>query len=197
MELVRKLQRPSFEKTASKFMLGDNPQTYPSELLAQLYKQHSYLGKYQVNMSIEGQDDSLGYMYGVFTVSHSPDVPASSSDPRMGEVVRQPDAPKSAEEKKASLRIPIIVESKKGYSFDVFISPDGRFLPLNEERVSGALFDMNPYIVSPGQSPEGNPNIQPGDPAGSLGGQSGGLNASVKQASVIDSVSNQIESSAV
>ncbi|MAP23580.1 MAG: hypothetical protein CL582_21845 [Alteromonadaceae bacterium] len=197
MELVRKLQRPSFEKTASKFMLGDNPQTYPSELLAQLYKQHSYLGKYRVNMSIEGQDDNLGYLYGVFVVSHSPDVPPASGDERMGEVVRQPDAAQSKEESEKSLRIPIIVESKKGYSFDVFISPDGRFLPLNEERVSGTLFDMNPYIVSPGAQSGENPNIQPDDPMGSLGGQSGGQNASVKQASIIETVSDKIEPSAV
>tara|TARA_Y100000310_G_scaffold334995_1_gene415977 strand:- start:1478 stop:3460 length:1983 start_codon:yes stop_codon:yes gene_type:complete len=196
MELVRKLQGPSFEKTASKFMLGDNPSTYPSELLAHLYKQHSYLGKYKINMSIEGQDDSLGYMYGVFTVEHAPDVPVGPGTERMGEMIRQPEAPQTDEEKKNSLRIPIIVESKKAYSFDVFISPDGRFLPLNEERVSSALFDMNPYVPAP--NPEGaNPAMQPADPAGVSGGQSTGLNSTVKQASVLDAISSQIEFSAV
>ena len=52
MELTRKLRGPEFEKLAAKFILGDNPSTYPSELIAHLYKQHPYLGKYQVNISI-------------------------------------------------------------------------------------------------------------------------------------------------
>ena len=198
MELVRKLQRPTFEKTASKFMLGDNPSTYPSELLAHLYKQHSFLGKYKVNMSIDGQDESLGYMYGVFMVSHAPDVPAGPGQSRMGEMVRSPEQPVSPEEKKTSLRIPIIVENKKAYSFDVFISPDGRFLPLNEERVSSALFDMSQYIVAPNPSGAVNPVTTPEEPQQAYGGGQGGVaNATVKQASVLDAVSPSIDSRAV
>lgn len=198
MELVRKLQRPTFEKTASKFMLGDNPSTYPSELLAHLYKQHSFLGKYKVNMSIDGQDESLGYMYGVFMVSHAPDVPAGPGQSRMGEMVRSPEQPVSQEEKKTSLRIPIIVENKKAYSFDVFISPDGRFLPLNEERISRALFDMSQYIVAPNPSGALNPVTTPEEPQQAYGGgQGGATNATVKQASVLDAVSPSIDSRAV
>lgn len=199
MELIRKLERPTFEKTASKFILGDNPNTYPSELLAHLYKQHSYLGQYKVNMSIEGQDDSLGYMYGVFTVGHASEVPAGAGTQRMGEVIRNPEAEPSEEEKKTSLRIPIIVENKKAYSFDVFISPDGRFLPLNEQRVSAALFDMNPYNPAPAPTMtdsglgSGN-NFSPSEPASAHGGSATGVNATVKQASVLDSVAPGITS---
>ena len=197
MDLVRKLQPPTFEKTASKFTLGDNPSTYPSELLAHLYKQHSYLGKYQVNLSVEGQDPSLGYMYGVFKVTHAPDVPTPDGTQRMGEVVRNPE--QQGQEDKNALRIPIIVESKKAYSFDVFISPDGRFLPLNEQRVSAALFDMSPYVVAPGlpPTPGGGQNFSPQDPAAMTGGGATGVNSTVKQASVLDTLSDKIESQAV
>jgi len=201
MELVRKLQRPTFEKTASKFILGDNPNTHPSELLAHLYKQHSYLGQYKVNMSIEGQDQSLGYMYGVFTVSHSPEVPAGPGTQRMGEVVREGEQEPTSEEKKTALRIPIIVENKKAYSFDVFISPDGRFLPLNEQRVSAALFDMNPYLPAPSPSAVGGggsgANFSPTEPAGALGGSASAVNQTVKQASVLDSILPNIHSQEV
>jgi hypothetical protein len=200
MELVRKLQPPVFEKTASKFMLGDNPDTYPSELLAHLYKQHSYLGRYKVNISIEGQDKSLGYMYGVFLVSHSPDVPSAPGQQRMGEMITPPQSAMPQEKEKA-LRIPIIVENKKAYSFDVFISPDGRFLPLNEERVSSALFEMSPYMPAPdmGADSTSSPaqNFSPNEPASISGGNASSPNSTVKQASILDSMSDKIELSAV
>ena len=137
-------------------------------------------------------------MYGVFMVSHAPDVPAGPGQSRMGEMVRSPEQPVSPEEKKTSLRIPIIVENKKAYSFDVFISPDGRFLPLNEERVSRALFDMSQYIVAPNPSGAVNPVTTPEEPQQAYGGGQGGVaNATVKQASVLDAVSPSIDSRAV
>jgi len=198
MDLIRKLRTPTFEKTASKFILGDNPSTYPSELLAHLYKQHSYLGKYQVNMSIEGQDQSLGYMYGVFKVTQAPDMPSPAGAARMGEMIRSPE--KETPQDERALRIPIIVENKKAYSFDVFISPDGRFLPLNEERVSAALFDMSPYVVAPAMSPAtsaGAQNFGPQDPAAMTGGGATAVNTTVKQASVLDALGKGIDTQAV
>lgn len=150
MELIQKIKGPQFEKTSAKTLLGDNPSTYPSELIANLYKQHPYLGKYQVNISIEGQDPSMGYMYGVFMVSHASDVPPEPGVKRMGEVISQgaqsPDPSKT-------IRIPIIVDNKKAHSFDVFITSDGRFLPLNESRVSAALFETSPFAVAPRPAP--------------------------------------------
>ena len=88
MELTRKLKGPHFEKVAAKFLLGDNPSTYPSELIAHLYKQHPYLGKYQVNISVQGQDESQGYMYGVFLVSQPTDVPPPDGTQQMGQMIR-------------------------------------------------------------------------------------------------------------
>lgn len=137
MQLIRKIQGPQFEKVAAKFLLSENPSTYASELLAHLYKQHPYLGQYQVNLSIEGQDDSLGYMYGLFTVKAADD--ATSAAPVMGMPGMQQQAPKP------TLRIPVIVDNKKAHSFDVFISPEGAFAPLSETRVAAALFEASPY----------------------------------------------------
>lgn len=133
MQLVRKIEGPKFEKVAAKFLLSENPSTYASELLAHLYKQHPYLGQYQVNLSIEGQDDSLGYMYGLFTVQTAEDQgsPMAGTGP--------------GQQQKPVLRIPVVVDSKKAHSFDVFISPGGAFMPLSETRVAAALFEASPY----------------------------------------------------
>jgi len=179
MELIRKLQGPVFEKTAGKFLLGDNPNTYASELIAHLYKQHPYLGQYQVNISIQGQDQSMGFLYGVFLVSQSSDVPPPDGQQQMGQVISQgqPQA-----DPKESIRVPIIVENKRAYSYDVFITPDGRFLPLSEERIASAMFDSSPYSAAPplkgtagGLSSPSSQNVNPDIPTGAMGGPGGGV----------------------
>lgn len=142
MQLVRKIEGPKFEKVAAKFLLSENPSTYASELLAHLYKQHPYLGQYQVDLSIEGQDERLGYMYGLFTVRAADEAAAAApATGMMGQPASQ--APKPA------LRIPIVVDSKKAHSFDVFITTDGAFMPLSETRVAAALFEASPYGKAP------------------------------------------------
>tara|TARA_B100001250_G_scaffold406930_1_gene426802 strand:+ start:916 stop:2889 length:1974 start_codon:yes stop_codon:yes gene_type:complete len=196
MKLIRELKSPSFEKTAGKFLLGENPSTYASELIAHLYKQHSYLGKYDVSISIDGQDHRLGYMYGVFIVKPSNNVPPEVGQKRMDEVIRPAD---QQEPDKNSIRIPIIVENKKAYSFDVFINADGRFMPLNESRVASALFEASPYSVGPkgGNVPASaslSPNFQPDVPAGGLGG---GRYEMGKVGSVIEKLSGVITSDSV
>tara|TARA_Y100000114_G_C11764016_1_gene332044 strand:- start:11973 stop:13931 length:1959 start_codon:yes stop_codon:yes gene_type:complete len=196
MELIQKIKGPLFEKVAAKILLGDNPATYPSELIANLYKQHPYLGKYQVNISIEGQDPSMGYMYGVFMVTHASDVPPEPGVKRMGEVISQGQA--QAPDPAKAIRIPIIVENKRAYSFDVFISPDGRFMPLNESRVSSALFDTSPFAVAPKPNPAQAASASPSMPQGSQG-RDAPMNATTKMASALfsnidrDDVKNFVE----
>jgi len=192
------MRAPVFEKTAARFNLSDNPNTYPSELIAHLYKQHPYLGKYKVNMTIEGKDESMGYMYGVFLVSHADETPPEMGTARMGETDRSAD---ETAEKESQLRVPIIVENKKAYSFDVFITADGKFMPLNEQRVASALFDPSPYALAP--KSEARPiagasaNFAPADPSRAHGGGAGAysdFSGEVKQASVLDKVAAVVPS---
>ena len=198
MKLTRKLSGPSFEKTAGKFALGDNPETYSSELLAHLYKQHSYLGKYKVDLSIEGQDDSMGYLYGVFLISDASSPPPVAAEKKMGEVTRAPED-KPASDDKSSLRVPVIVENKKVYSFDVMITPDGKFLPLNEQRISAALFNPSPYgMASPSvakPTPGGSTNLDPDMPNRVTGNNTGtaGSYGTAKTASVIGRVAPSVD----
>ena len=143
MQLIRAKQAPVFSKTAAQFLLGENPGTHANELLAQLYKQHSFLGQYQVNLSIEGQDDAAGYLYGVFMVS-----PASPAPLQAGPQMMGTQAPPPPPDPAKTLRIPVIVANRKAHSFDVFITPSGSFLPLSENRVAGAMFDGSPYAAA-------------------------------------------------
>ncbi len=146
MKLLAKIEQPQFVKTAARFTLSDNPQTYPSELTAHLYKQHPYLGKYDVNLNIQGQDDSMGYLYGTFLISPSGQAPQSASKKRMGMVETEAGPEPNPEE---TIRIPIIVAEKKVHPFDVFITPSGQFLPLSEQRLASELFSSSPYMIAP------------------------------------------------
>lgn len=143
MELIRVKTSPKFTKTASQFLLGDNSSTYASELLAQLYRQHAFLGQYTVNLSIEGQDEAAGYLYGVFTVA--PPRPAPMNPGQQMQGAQEPPPPPDPA---STLRIPVIVDSRKAYSFDVFITPSGRFLPLSANRVASAMFEGSPYAAA-------------------------------------------------
>jgi hypothetical protein len=143
MQLTRTKKAPVFTKTAAQFLLGENPGTYPNELLAQLYKQHAFLGQYDVNLAIEGQDDTAGYLYGVFSVSPATPAPMITGPQQIG--MQQPPPPPDPA---STLRIPVIVASRKAYSFDVFITPSGTFLPLSENRVAAAMFEGSPYAAA-------------------------------------------------
>jgi hypothetical protein len=123
MAVVRKVDRPKFDKIAAvRGTLGDDPNNYPTELLAALMHQHQFLSEYSVNVQIHKQDDVAGYMYGVFVARPMTAVP-------------NPDTP--------TIRIPIIVSGRRVFPFDVFITSDGRFQPLTQGRVAASLFSAS------------------------------------------------------
>ena len=132
MSVVRKIERPRFEKiSAVRGTLGDNPNNYPTELLAALMHQHQFLSDYSINVQIHKQDEVAGYLYGVFAVRPMTAVPNA-------------DTP--------SIRIPIIVAGRRIFPFDVFITSDGRFQPLTQNRVSTSLFSASSVTAVPKSS---------------------------------------------
>lgn len=140
--LHKKLGKLTLTKHAAAMtQLSDNSATYGNEIIAALYKQHNYLGKYQVDLEVKGQDDRQGYMYGVFVVSP----PAEAQPPQVPEGGQVPPLqPDPA----TVIRIPVIVASRKVYPFDTMINADGKFYPLSEQRVAAAMFQASPYTVA-------------------------------------------------
>lgn len=183
-------------KTAAKSLLSENTATWGSELLALLYKQHPWLGTYQVNLQVEGTDDSRGYQYGLFMVSPHQDQPSPMGAPRGGnEMVspaQQPQQPDPAE----IIRIPVIVEANKVFPFDLCILPSGEFTICSETRVSAALFDsstfapVDPAVVQAGAKPGSNDSAGgfgadvPGDAYTGRSGPDGAMGYIGKRASV-------------
>ena len=188
MKLFQKIESP-FTKEAALYPLSDNDAMWGSEILATLYKQHAYLGRYEVNMVVEQQDNSLGYMYGSFLVKN----PSSTPPPVQahGKTIKQ-EAPEAQ-----TVKIPVIVEAGKVYSFDVYIDPAGNFMPLSEDRLEQSLFDHNNYSAVPmGDSkpyPEDGDSMQPQVPNTGLGYGSAGRNTVFKGASVLEHMLNQVD----
>ena len=159
MSLLKNIA-PKFEKTAAKTPLGDNDATWGSEILAALYKQHPFLGKYDIHLQMHGQDMNMGYMYGTFVARNvAQEVPKmNKSYPGRVDKMQSPDSQEMA-------KIPVIVEDSKLYSFDVFIDKQGKFLPLNENTLGASLFSIANYHSAPkpkAQMPSGmgmNPDV--------------------------------------
>jgi len=130
----------TFEKTAAAKLLGEAPDQWSQEILAQLYSQHSYLGSYKVDLQIQGQDEEKGYLYGYFLVSQ----PQQEPEPGLnsGDVTRPSVAmeeQQTAQGGDATVRIPVIVKSRRLFSIDVMIDGQGVFQPLTEERLSQSM----------------------------------------------------------
>ncbi len=165
--------RVVFEKVAAQFKLSDNPATLESELQAQLYKQHPYLGTYSVQLQIENQEQNLGYLYGMFMVKAATDVPPPNTAAMSSSINPQSEQPEP-EDPSQQVRIPVIVQENKAHGFDVFIDPNGQFWPLSESRLSAQMFDTSPFAAAPGSALQTNQmqtaqGFGGSKPAGALG----------------------------
>ena len=156
MALFRKLES-GFEKyaAAARIRLGDNPQQWENEILARLYEAHSFLGKFSVNLEIQQEDISRGYMKGIFVVTNA----ARPSNAAMNGTQPTQSYPEpNADDEQAGLntappsdaqsnfaRIPILVEDSKLCPLDVFIKPDDSFDYLTEDNLTNSLFKINNF----------------------------------------------------
>ncbi len=180
----------SFTKVAATKLLGDNPERWPGELLSELHRTNSYLGSYQVDFQVQGQDEERGYLHGYFLVTNGQ--PPANPNPMGGEIVNQTTA--QAEQGAMQdggaplVKIPVIVENRNLKAMDVFLNAEGGFLPLSEDRVGEALAQPENFQSVRVEKPSAVPLPGTEPPSGS-GRQFGSGQASVeKTSSVLESV---------
>ena len=136
--ILRRVEPVQFEKTAARTLLGDNPSNWPTELLGSLYRQHAFVSDFMVDLQVKNQDEALGYLYGVFVVK------PPLGQPQQQQYASVPQPPV------ITVRVPVVVTARKVYPFDIFITQDGKFLPLTQQRVTSAMFSAAPHrTVSP------------------------------------------------
>lgn len=146
MQLFEIVENPLLVKVAAaKYKLSDNPETTQSEILAQLYKQHPYLGQYQVNLELKSENTERGTLLAVFSVLPPATQPIAASLP-VGTTptndTTEADALSSTDPNTIA-RIPVIIRDKLLEPFDVFMDASGEFFPLNEQRLSRVAYSSN------------------------------------------------------
>ena len=156
MELYKKISS-GFNKLAASTPLNDNTEVWSNEILAALYKQHQFLGSYEVNLQIDGQEENLGFLYGSFQVRNPGTTVATQHQGlQQGMVTKTPQLDSPA------VKIPVIVADGKLSSFDVFIRSDGSFSPLDQRRLEETLFQPSGYsAVSPREAVPNQPGGSP------------------------------------
>jgi hypothetical protein len=147
MELFKKIapEAPRYAKTASSILLSDDPSAWDEELRAGLYSQHPWLGKYNVDLRVKSQDESIGTMYGFFVVAPRSSAPVTAAERGMTNMTPQ-DMPTESEAGDTNMvRIPVIVDGKKVKPLDVFIGPDDTWDFLSQSNVSTVLFNASGF----------------------------------------------------
>lgn len=135
------LKSEKMKEAGARMSLGDNPQAWAEELLSALLDRAPFLGNYQIDPHILGQEDRSGYAYGFFMVSQrsAPQVMASG-------MMHTQDPSQSPGQ---HIRVPFVVSQRKMKPLNVFIDPTaGKLLPLSQRRVEALLFNPTTFGVS-------------------------------------------------
>jgi len=117
------------EKIGMESRLSDNADDWPQEVMQEAFKQHPYLGQYDVSPVMRDVEDERGYALGYLVIRNKT---ARLQTPAGQQL--------SADAGVRTMKVPVIVKEQKLKEFDVFIDARGRMMPLSEERVRQGLF---------------------------------------------------------
>lgn len=125
-----------FEKVAAETPLSEDPNTWPTEILQELFKQVPYIANFMPNVTMMKVDAERGYALGCVDVMNKTELQPSTS----------PEALQAAGVQRA--RIPIIVSDRKLQPFDIVLTEGNKMLPLTEERLSQAIFRPQTFDIT-------------------------------------------------
>lgn len=116
-------------KTGMESRLSDNADDWPQEVMQEAFKQHPYLGQYDVSPVMRDVEDERGYGLGYLIVRNK----TARLQTPAGQAL-------AAEAGVRTAKVPVIIKEQKLKEFDVLIDPRGRMMPLSEERMRQSLF---------------------------------------------------------
>lgn len=133
----------TFEKTAAEVALPDDPNTWMYEVLQELHKAVPYVADFDVRVVMQRVDAEKGYGIGHFEVTSKTDL-----QPDLGsEKLRAAGV--------ATVQVPILIRDRRLKPIDLLVTPDGKMMPLTEDRLRRALFRPHPFDTietSPGDT---------------------------------------------
>jgi hypothetical protein len=125
-----------FEKVASEVMLPEDPNTWPNELMQELFKQVPYVADFEPHVTMDRVDAERGFAFGHIEVQNKTEVQHGAS----------PDAMQAAGIKSA--RIPIVIKDRKLQPLDLLVTADSKILPLTEARLRQAIFRPQVFDIT-------------------------------------------------
>ena len=128
MSLFKRAQRDPREifseyyKTAEEFNIGDQPESWQTNIANVALENNPYLSSYAVDVLLDKTDGDRGSAYGNLTIRNKVE------DNNLNDV--------------KSVKVPIIVQDHKLKPFDL-MNDGGKISPLSEEKLRDALFTHN------------------------------------------------------
>ena len=117
----------TFQKEAAKASLPEDPNTWPVEITQELYKQVPYVSELHPRVAMQKVDGEKSYGVGDAEISTRTALKDPSPEQRSALGSR-------------SVKIPLLIESKKLYPLDLLVIPSGKIVPLTKERLRQELF---------------------------------------------------------
>lgn len=125
-----------FEKVASEVALPEDPNSWPNEILQELFKQVPYISDFEPHVVMDRVDAERGYAFGHIEVMNKTEIQRGVDDQAMA----------AAGIKQA--RIPVMVRDRKLQPFDVLVTENSRVIPLTETRLRSAVFRPQAFDVT-------------------------------------------------
>lgn len=111
-----------YYKTAEEFNIGDQPESWQTNIANVALENNPYLSNYAVDVMLDKVDGDRGSAYGNLTIRNKVE------DNNINDV--------------KSIKVPVIVQDNKLKPFDI-MNDGGKILPLSEEKLRDALFTHN------------------------------------------------------
>lgn len=125
-----------FEKIAAEASLPEDANTWPNEILQELFKQVPYISDFDPHVVMDRVDAEKGFGFGHVEVGNKTAMLPSTD----------PQAQQTAGVHK--VRIPIIIRMQKLQPFDILVTEDSKMLPLTESRLRQALFRPQAFDIT-------------------------------------------------
>lgn len=117
-----------FEKVGAEVDLPEDPNTWPKEILDELYKQTPYISDFMPHVVMDKVDAERGYGLGHVEISNQSEA-QRGTDPQM-----------LAASGVRTVRVPIVIKNGKLSPFDILVNDASKIVPLTESRLRQALF---------------------------------------------------------
>lgn len=170
------IKKPTFEKVAVTVKLPDDQSKWSPKILSELYRQVPVMEAFHSTIILDRVDANKGVGFGYIT-----------SQPKTLNPMMTQSLPK--------IKIPVIINSWQLSPFDIFYSPDGQGLPLNEKRVQEVLMRASPFDATAPKELSHNHDIKTmlTPPWENVGQFHRGINSQVKTAGILPSLSGTVK----